>query len=145
MSSSLAKSYSLTHTLAPPQRSLHQHPCYRTRWISRLASIYIQAIQNLLGVVSDLDDFILPLLPHPTDETSHVHCIQFCSCDLPGAFVGATCATVRPIALLLGLIPVVRTCILLILLPRLLRGKSLRTTLIRTVDDVNLEDHHWNR
>lgn len=111
----------------------------------------IQAIQNLMGAVSDLDDFILPFLPHLTHGTPYTSIIfTFTVVSFLALLVVLPVLPLRPIALVLGLTPFVlthpyvRTHALPILLPRLLRDRSLRTTLIRTVDDNNLEDRHWN-
>ncbi|KAH9948855.1 integral peroxisomal membrane peroxin-domain-containing protein [Amylocystis lapponica] len=111
----------------------------------------VQAIQNLMGVVSDFHDFILPAIPHLTHGTQYTPIVF--------TFTVLTFILLIPIVnflplrltfLTLGLTPLLLThpFTRFTLLPALCGSttfllSAFRTRLLRAVDDDRLEDKHW--
>ncbi|CDO69912.1 hypothetical protein BN946_scf184884.g71 [Trametes cinnabarina] len=116
-------------------------------WLANL-----QAIQNLMGAVSDAHDFAVKLVPYLTYSTPYSGTIL--------SFVLTTFLAMIPIV---NLLPVRTTCLVLGLLPFCLTHPFVQNWLIptfhaglyptlnalrfrawRAVDDDNLEDKHWH-
>lgn len=125
----------------PPSNAAELSPAWQSN---------IQAIQNLMGAVSDLDDAVLPLLPYITHRSPYTAAIFALA-------VGSAIALVmvldylplRLLALVVGLSvftsthPIMRERILPVVIPPLFGDKTLRSSIVRARDNSNLEDKHW--
>ena len=114
----------------------------------------IQGIQNLMGALSDLDDFIRPHIPCITHShsgsTPYTHIIfMLALTSFVGLLLILPLIPIRAVALFVGLTPLVLThpVIRAHVVPpaqALTRSKILRTWLGRKIDNDRLEDKHWN-
>ncbi|EIN12918.1 hypothetical protein PUNSTDRAFT_42378 [Punctularia strigosozonata HHB-11173 SS5] len=113
----------------------------------------IQGIQNLMGAVADLHDYLIPLLPHLTHQSVYSKPLLVCLSVLAMASLPLLYTLpMRPTFLVLGLAPFGLTHPLIrgFILPRLLAHPSIELNrrrmharLVRAVDDDRLEDKHW--
>ncbi|OCH84108.1 hypothetical protein OBBRIDRAFT_764704 [Obba rivulosa] len=112
----------------------------------------VQAIQNLMGAVSDAHDFVLPVVPHLTHASPYTSIIlTFTLVTFLLAIPLINLLPMRMTFLTLGLSPLVFThpFTRLTLLPALLSANRLllrraRVRMYRTIDDDRLEDRHWH-
>ncbi|KAG8936400.1 hypothetical protein FRC02_002624 [Tulasnella sp. 418] len=107
----------------------------------------VQAIQNLMGTVADLYDFVVPHLSHLTWTTPMTSPIFFFTLFSLFALIPIIgMIPLRPVFLVLGLTPFVLTHpYVLPTLPALIKPflPKLRTGLRRVVDDDQLLEKHW--
>lgn len=104
-----------------------------------------------MGAASDLDDFVVPYIPHITHGSAYTPIIFTVTLvTFLGLLPVLPLIPMRALALVVGLTPFVLThpFIRLHILPALLASvrynKPLRARLVRTIDNDHLEDRHWN-
>ncbi|OBZ68884.1 Peroxisomal membrane protein PEX29 [Grifola frondosa] len=111
----------------------------------------VQAIQNLMGAVSDVHDFVLPLVPHLTHSSPYTAIIlTFTVVSFLLLIPLVNLLPLRTTFLVLGLFPFLLThpFTLFTLFPTFLATiqpllRPFRTRLHRIIDDDKLEDKHW--
>lgn len=127
----------------PPAQAPESSPAWQAN---------LTAIQNLMGFVADLDDFILPFLPHLTHRSPYSPLLAaLCLATLPFvlALVVLPAVPMRAVALVGGWAafamghPVVRGRVLPALAARVRSDKGVRGTLARAADDAALADAVW--
>ncbi|KAF8514786.1 integral peroxisomal membrane peroxin-domain-containing protein [Gautieria morchelliformis] len=108
----------------------------------------LQAIQNLMGAVSDLYDAVLPFLPILTWNTPHTSQLLTVTCvSLLPLFPLVLSIPLRPTLLFVGLGPLFITHpFSLRILPALLRPltRGLQWRAQRIIDNDNLAKRHWH-
>ncbi|EMD40189.1 hypothetical protein CERSUDRAFT_112397 [Gelatoporia subvermispora B] len=111
----------------------------------------VQAIQNLMGAVSDAHDFVLPIAPHLTHASPYTPVIL--TFTLATFFLALPLINILPMRttfLILGLSPLLLThpFTRFTLIPTLLSAnyfllRRMRTRMYRLIDNDKLEDKHW--
>ncbi|EPQ54424.1 hypothetical protein GLOTRDRAFT_111255 [Gloeophyllum trabeum ATCC 11539] len=144
-------------TIPPPPSSAGEGS---VDWLANL-----QAIQNLMGFVSDAHDFVYPVVPHLTYSTPSTYpLLAFTTISFLLLLPLVSLLPVRPMFLVLGMAPFlvthpfVRARIYPLVraflslspsspapLPQHIvqSRKHIYTTIIRALDDDRLEDRHW--